>query len=143
MSGIRATTPADFLFRQADTPATRAQKLELLRTRVARPEEFGLSIVGLAAAPVAAPLFIHRVRDTSWTFAAGSYADAEIGATGTPALRIRKNGVQVGTISFTGTVGTVSALPGLVKDDLFEIYPPAAADATLDQLSASLFVTIV
>ncbi len=109
------------------------------------PQMLNLSIVDLPTTDVTEPLFRHRVRDVSWTFsAAGSFADASVAATGSPVLRIRKNGAQVGTVTYAGTTGTVAfTTSAFATNDLLEIYPPATADATLDQLSVSLSVTIV
>lgn len=146
MTGIAAQTPAEFQFRPNDTDPTRTQKLELLRRAFVLfdgQQTLNLSIVDLPTADSAEPLFRHRVRDTSWTFLNG-LADSSIAASGTPAIRLRKNGVQVGTITFTGTTGVVSfSNPAFANGDLFEIYPPAAADPTLDQLSVTLTVAIV
>lgn len=72
----------------------------------------------------------------------GGEASAGVAATSSSALRIRKNGSANGTITFTGSTGVVS-FTSLVyaPGDLFEIYPPATVDATLDQVSITLETT--
>ncbi len=142
MSRIRAQTLDEMRFRQGEGDSQRAQKLEIMRTELVAPTFLNLSIVDLPTTDITEPLFRLRIRDDSWTFS-GGFADASIAATGTPALRMRKNGVQIGAVAYAGTVGTVSFTDlSLVLGDLFEIYPPSPADATLDQLSVSLAVRI-
>lgn len=71
-----------------------------------------------------------------------SVADAGVGATGSPAFRIFKNGIQVGTVTFAGTVGTVAFGDSIFPaGSLFELYPPSSVDATLDQVSITLRTT--
>lgn len=133
-------------FQVNDPIVQRTQKLERLRVAlVSVDQRLNLSIMDLPLADPAIALLRHRIYDTSWTFnAALSYAEAGIAASGTPALRLRKNGAQVGTITFTGTSGVAAFTdPSFVTNDLFEIYPPSTADLFLDQLSVSLSVTIV
>lgn len=144
MSGIRATTPAEITFRQADTPATRAQKLELLRTKLSK-SSISLSVSALPTAPPATPLFIYRLRGESWLFEpARCFAEALIAASAPTALRIFNGAAQVGTITFTGTAGAVAFTnASFASGALFEVLPPLTADATLDQLSISLGFGIV
>ncbi len=134
-------------FRQGEREQQRTPKLEKLRLALvesqAAPNTINFSITDLASADPAVPLVRFRVHDVSWTFGTG-YAEAGVAATGAPSLPIQKNGIDVGSISYAGTVGTVTfSDPAFASDDLFEIYPPAAPDPTLDQLSVSLAVTIV
>lgn len=144
MSRIRATSLKDVRFHQSDSPAIRAQKLELLRDNLT-VLAINLSITDLPLAPAAKPLFIYRLRGEVWRFAAlSSSAEAQVAATAPVALRIFKSGVQVGTITLTGTVGAVAFTDASFPDgSLFEIFPPATADPTLDQVSVSLGYEIV
>lgn len=96
-----------------------------------------ISIIDLPLADSAEPLI--RWRFTSGLTFAGGTADAEIAATGTPDLRLCKNSIDVGTIGYVGTMGTVAFTdPVYAPGDLFELYPPVAPDATLDRLSITL-----
>ncbi len=93
-----------------------------------------VSIVDLPLATSAEPLF--RWRLTTAVVFTGGTADAAIAATAVSALLIKKNGAANGTVSFTGTTGTVSFTSGSYgAGDLFELYPPASIDATLDRVS--------
>ncbi len=127
-------------FRVGDTPSTRTQKLELLRDRTAS-RTFMVSITdGLASADPAEPLLRLNLLDS---IAIGEIvATAGNAATGSPAFRFKKNGADNGTVTFTGTTGTASGIADYAAGDLFEIYPPLIADATLDDVSISIPVTI-
>jgi hypothetical protein len=63
---------------------------------------------------------------------------------GISVFRIRKNGVQVGTVTFaagatTGTIAfTDSTFPA---GSLFELWPPSTIDAALDRVSISFAVS--
>ncbi len=99
-----------------------------------------VSIVDLPLADPTEPLLRILLTD-GLTFTGGS-GNAGIAATASSALRIRKNGAANGTVTFTGTTGVV-AFTNLVyaPGDVFEIYPPASLDATLDQVSITLETT--
>lgn len=103
------------------------------------PGSLLISIIDLPLADTAEPLVRFKFTD-AYTFA-GGVADAAVAVTGASAFRIRKNGVQVGTVTFAaaGTTGTVafsdSSFPA---GSVFEVYPPVATDATLDRVSITL-----
>lgn len=105
------------------------------------PGALAIDIVNLPAA-TADPLleFLTPAGDLNFT-GIGDHVTAAIAATGATALRIFKNGVQVGTISFGagGTTGTVAFTDSsFVEGDLFGLYPPVAVDATLDRVRITL-----
>lgn len=67
--------------------------------------------------------------------------NAGVGATGTPSLPIQKNGAANGSIDFVGTAGTATFSDSTyAAGDLFSLYPPATADATLDRVRIVLGV---
>lgn len=71
----------------------------------------------------------------------GDEISAGVAATGSTVLRIFKNGVQVGTVTFAAgaTTGTASFTDSsFVAGDLFGLYPPTVADATLDRVRITL-----
>lgn len=96
-----------------------------------------ISIVDLPTATPAKPLL-------RWYFTAavtfvGGIANAAIGASSTSVLRVFKDGVANGTVSFTGTTGTVAITTlAYPAGSLFELYPPTTIDATLDRVSITL-----
>lgn len=111
-----------------------------LQADAARTGAMLLSIVDLPLADPTEPLLRWRMLN-ALTFSGGS-ADADIAATSTSALRLRKNGSANGTISFTGVTGTISFTSSAYgAGDLFEIYPPTTIDATLDRVSITLGVS--
>lgn len=83
--------------------------------------------------------------DFPGTFAAnlaGSLAVAAVAATGTPVISLRKNGVEFATLSYSGTTGSFSsAQMSFAVGDLLEMVAPSSADATLAQLTITLFGT--
>lgn len=83
--------------------------------------------------------------DFNGTFAAnmsGSQAVASVPATGAPVLSLRKNGTEFATLTFSGSTGTFSGQQtAFVVGDLFELVAPAVTDATLAELSITLFGT--
>lgn len=100
------------------------------------------SIVDLPLANPSKPLTRDRLIRPMVFSSVASVADAATGATGSPAIRIFKNGGQVGTITFAGTVGTVSFSDSTFPaGSLFELYPPSSVDATLDLVSVTLRTT--
>jgi hypothetical protein len=99
-----------------------------------------ISVVDLPLADASEPLLRLLLTD-GLTFVDGT-GSAGVAATSPSALRVRKNGAANGTVTFTGTTGVV-AITNLVyaPGDLFELYPPATLDATLDQVSITLRTT--
>jgi hypothetical protein len=104
------------------------------------PGSLYLSIIDLPAADPAEPLVRMRFTD-DYAFAVTGAADSAAAATLLSAFRIRKDGVQVGTVTFAaaGSTGTIAFSDSTFPDgSLFEVYPPATPDATLDQVSITL-----
>ena len=72
----------------------------------------------------------------------GSFAVANVAATSSAVLSLKKNGAQFGTLTFVGTTGTFSApATSFAPGDLLEIVAPLVPDATLAQLSITLIGT--
>lgn len=72
---------------------------------------------------------------------AGSYADAEAASTGTVHFDIKKNGSDLGDITFTAAASGTFTLASdlvLVAGDKLTIIAPATADATLAGVAVSL-----
>lgn len=135
----------DFRFRPGDSDGTRLAKLNRLLDRVGEAgsdtRDLYLSIAGLADADPAVPLLRVRFRET--VTLGGILADAGIAATGTPAFPIHKDGVSNGDITFTAATGTGTITdPTYLAGSLLEIFPPAVADATLDEVSISIPLTV-
>lgn len=106
------------------------------------PRSIAFDIMDLPLAVGTDPLaeFLTPAGDLNFT-GIGDHVSAGVAATGASALRIFKNGSQVGTISFGagGTTGTVAFTDSsYVEGDLFGLYPPAAVDATLDRVRITL-----
>lgn len=73
---------------------------------------------------------------------AGSIASASAAATGSPVFSLLKNGVQFGTIRFTGKVGTFQCdQTNFAIGDLLEMVAPVTPDATLAHLAITLLGT--
>lgn len=96
-----------------------------------------ISIVDLPLADSAEPLLRWKLTD-GMTFTGGS-VNAAIAATGSPSIRIRKNGSANGTITSAGVVTFTD--PVYAPGDIFELYPPSATDATWDQVAITLETT--
>lgn len=103
-----------------------------------------LSIIDLPQGNAAEPLLRWRLREQWVMDGPASVADAAIAGAGISVFRIRKNGVQVGTVTFAAgaTTGTIafsdSTFPA---GSLFELWPPSTIDAALDQVSISFGLT--
>lgn len=72
---------------------------------------------------------------------AGSFSKAGIAATATAVWSIRKNGVQVGTITYAaaGTTGTFAgAAVSFIAGDIFSVVAPSPRDATLSNVKHTL-----
>lgn len=110
---------------------------EAITAGASGPRTLMLSIVDLPLADTAEPLYRFRISPAMNFTASGSgTADAEIAATSPASLRLYKNGAANGTIDYVGATGTINLTdPSYAEGDLFELYPPASTDATLDQLS--------
>lgn len=75
---------------------------------------------------------------------AGSQAKSGVPSTGLPVFSIRQNGLQVGTLTFNGSVGTfIGPQLNFATGDLLEIVAPSAIDPTLSHLAITLFGTRV
>lgn len=139
-----STVLSELTFRQTDTPSGRAQKLEVLKNALTLDAQRSLYVSitdGLPTAHPAAPLLRYRV-EQNWTLGV-AIGDAAIAATGTAVFPVKKNGVANGNISFTGTVATDAITSHIyLVGSLFELYPPATADATLDNISISIPLTV-
>jgi hypothetical protein len=98
-----------------------------------------ISIIDLPTATPSKPLIRWEIPEPM-TFA-GGIGNAGVAATAISVLRFFKNGVQVGTASFTGTTGTIAMTASYSAGDIFELYPPTSIDATLDQVSITLETT--
>lgn len=100
-----------------------------------------ISVTDLPSQSPTVPLLRFRLQQ-NWSFGAG-VADSAIAATGSAVFSIRKNGSQVGTVTFAGSTGTVAFVDSTFPSgSLFEIYPPATANATLDDVSITIGVTV-
>lgn len=111
----------------------------------AKETGFGLAISVPGAALTANEWLFGHVFDVAVDFAAnlsGSQATAGAGATGSPVLSIRKNGVQFATLTYSGTTGTFSgSATSFAIGDLLEMVAPASVDPTLARISITLFGT--
>ena len=138
-------TVEEITFRVGDSDNTRVQKLEVMRRAVVNSNSSRTLYIsisdGLPDADPDEPLFRVRMREN--TTLGAVVADAGDAATGTPAFRVRKDGADNGGISFTGTVGTGNITESFYEaGSLFELLPPDPADATLDDVSISIPVTV-
>lgn len=109
----------------------------------APPDEPGaliLNITGMPDADPAEPLFEFEAPAGGVVFTGvGDEISAGVAATAPSALRMFKNGVACGTITFTGTAGVASFSDStFTAGDLFALYPPLSIDATLDRLRITL-----
>jgi hypothetical protein len=144
---LRDSTIEQTTFRQGDSSNAHFYKLEKLRRAVvaagATVRTLRLSITdGLPEADPDEPLIRFRLgADENWTIG-DITADAGDAATGTVAFRFKKDGVDNGEIEFTGAAGTATDVEPYGPGDLFELYPPLVADATLDDVSISIPVTV-
>lgn len=100
-------------------------------------------ISDLPAAVTTEPLLRVLLTD-DWTMTGGA-AEADAAATAEAVFPIKEDGVQIGTVTFAAasTTGTVSFSDSTVSSGtLFDIFPPAVTDATLDDVSITLTLTL-
>ena len=77
---------------------------------------------------------------------AGSFAESEVAATGSPVYILKKNGTQFATLTFSGNAGTfgdMAATVSFVQGDILTLVAPATADATHDEIAWTLAGTLV
>lgn len=104
-----------------------------------KPGALVLNISDLPIADPAKPLFEAEIPSGGVVFSGADFLSAGVAATGSPALRLFKNGAANGTITFTGTAGVAAfSNSNYSAGDLFGLYPPLVADATLDRLRITL-----
>ena len=78
-------------------------------------------------------------RAVSFDFGGGdSQAVAGVGATGSPVFSIKKDGSEVGTITFSGAAGTFSGEASFTAGEVLTVVAPASADATLAGIGFAL-----
>ena len=106
----------------------------------AEPKALVLDINGLPLADPTQPLWECLIPAGGKVFTGvGDHLSAGVGATSPSALRLFKNGVANGTITFTGTAGVVVFSDStFAEGDLFSLYPPSSIDATLDRVRVTL-----
>lgn len=104
--------------------------------------------VSATGALLSGEILLRHVFASAISFAddfSGSYATADTASTGTVACSITKNGSQVATITFTASATGVFATAGgavsFAAGDVLRIIAPASADATLADLSITLYGT--
>jgi hypothetical protein len=78
-------------------------------------------------------------RAVDFDFGGGdSQAVAGVGATGSPVFSIKKDGSEVGTITFSGAAGTFSGEASFTAGEVLTVVAPASADATLAGIGFAL-----
>lgn len=100
-------------------------------------------IADLAAAVTTEPLLRVLLTD-DWTMTGGA-AKADADATAEAVFPIKEDGVQIGAVTFAAaaTTGTVAFSDSTVASGaLFDLFPPAVTDATLDNVSITLTLTL-
>lgn len=102
------------------------------------PGFLALDINDLPLADSAKPLFeFVMLKEVSFTGV--STATAGVAATASTVLRLFKNGVANGTITFVGATGTVAFSDSTyTAGSLFALFPPLETDAALDRVRISL-----
>jgi len=81
-------------------------------------------------------------RVENWTLGT-AIGGAGVAASAPATFPVKKNGAANGSIVFTGTSITDNIVSrSYPLGSLFELYPPATADTTLDDISLSIPVTI-
>lgn len=97
--------------------------------------------------PASGEELIAHIFTTDVTFPAGltgSYARALVASTGAAAYSIRKNGVEIGTLTFTGSTTGVFALASATDfeaGDRFSVVAPNPRNATLSGVSMTIVGT--
>ena len=104
------------------------------------PGALTMDINGLPLADPTQPLWECLIPAGGKVFTGvGDHLSAGVAATAASVLRMFKNGVACGTITFTGTAGVVSFSDStFAEGDLFGLYPPSTIDATLDRVRITL-----
>lgn len=103
------------------------------------PGALALNINGLPSADPAEPLYEIEIPEGGFTFTGVDFISAGVAATASTVLRYFKNGAANGTLTFTGSAGTSNFSDSTYAEgDLFGLYPPLTADATLDRLRITL-----
>lgn len=102
------------------------------------PGFLAIDVEDLPSANPAEPLYEFEA-GVAVTFNTADEISARVAATAPTVFPVQKNGVANGNITVTGSSG-VAALSSLAyaAGDLFSLYPPATADATLDGVRISL-----
>lgn len=108
-----------------------------------------IEIVTYAAGTVASSgVILSRIAAQPFRLPAGmatSKAVASTASTGTAVFNIKKNGTNVGTITFTASTNGVFAMASATSfavGDVLTVVGPASADATLAGITASLLATL-
>jgi hypothetical protein len=108
------------------------------------PDEPGMMsvyIADIASGDPAEPLLEFEVLGSDVVFTGVYSVTAGVAATAPTVLPIEKNGAANGNITITGSTGVLSLSDSTYAvGDLFSLYPPATADATLDRVRISLEV---
>jgi hypothetical protein len=98
-----------------------------------------INVNDLDVADPSEPLFEFEVPTGGLEFTGSDQISAGTAATASTALRLFKDGVANGTITFTGTSGVAAFSDSTYNaGELFGLYPPLTADATLDRLRITL-----
>lgn len=67
-----------------------------------------------------------------------SQATAGVAATGSPVFSIKKDGTEIGTITFSGTTGTFSGEASFTAGEVLTVVGPSTADDTLAGIGFAL-----
>lgn len=141
---FRGQANAFFRTDKQDTAYARGQEVPYnvngAPTIAADPGFLSIDLNDLASADPAEPLFEFVVpTGLTVTFNGSNTITAGMAATASTVFAIKKNGAANGNITVTGSTGTASFSDSTyAAGDLFSLYPPASADATLDRVRISL-----
>jgi hypothetical protein len=105
-----------------------------------KPGALSININDLTLADPAEPLFEFEVPAGGIVFTGvGDQLSAGVAASAPSALRLFKDGVANGDITFTGAAGVPTFTDSSYNaGELFSLYPPLALDATLDRVRITL-----